>query len=75
MRHWLYPGQVNWTEEGHNFSWHMKLRIKTGQTVFVVVDRDKVETWEVRPRDQLTTREHPDFLSHRHHLFGLLQDH
>ena len=37
-----------------------------------------VETIEVglpRPRDQLTTREHPAFLAHRHHLFGLLQEH
>ena len=28
FRHWLYPGDVNWTEEGHKFSWHMKLRSK-----------------------------------------------
>ena len=28
-----------------------------------------------RPRNQLTTREDPEFLSHRHHLFGLLQGH
>lgn len=28
-----------------------------------------------RPRDQLTTREDPKFLAHRHHLFGLLQGH
>lgn len=37
-----------------------------------------VETIEVglpRPRNQLTTREDPRFLSHRHHLFGLLQGH
>jgi NitT/TauT family transport system ATP-binding protein len=36
------------------------------------------ETIEVglpRPRNQLTTREDPRFLSHRHHLFGLLQGH
>lgn len=26
-----------------------------------------------RPRNQLTTREDPEFLAHRHHLFGLLQ--
>ena len=26
LRHWLYPGTVSWTEEGHRFSWHMKLR-------------------------------------------------
>ncbi len=29
LRHWLYPGNVSWTEEGHRFSWHMKLRSKT----------------------------------------------
>lgn len=28
LRHWLYPGDVNWTEEGHRFSWRMKLRDK-----------------------------------------------
>ncbi len=25
LRHWLYPGKVGWTNEGHNFSWRMKL--------------------------------------------------
>jgi len=37
-----------------------------------------VETIEVglpRPRHQLTTREDPRFLAHRHRLFGLLQGH
>jgi NitT/TauT family transport system ATP-binding protein len=37
-----------------------------------------VETIEVglpRPRNQLTTREDPKFLAHRHRLFGLLQGH
>lgn len=28
LRHWMYGGNVSWTEEGHNFSWHMKLRDK-----------------------------------------------
>jgi NitT/TauT family transport system ATP-binding protein len=28
-----------------------------------------------RPRHQLTTREDPKFLAHRHHLFGLLEGH
>lgn len=27
-RHLCYPGNVNWTEEGHFFAWHMKLRDK-----------------------------------------------
>ncbi len=30
LRHFLYPGNVHWTEEGHRFSWHMKLRNKVG---------------------------------------------
>jgi len=29
FRHFLYPGNVSWTEEGHRFAWHMKLRSKT----------------------------------------------
>ena len=28
-----------------------------------------------RPRHQLTTREHPNFLAYRHRLFGLLREH
>jgi hypothetical protein len=28
FRHLLYPGNVSWTEEGHRFAWHMKLRSK-----------------------------------------------
>jgi vitamin K-dependent gamma-carboxylase len=39
LRHHLYPGDVNWTEEGHRFSWHMKLRNKTGKVSFFAVDR------------------------------------
>lgn len=36
FRHFLYPGNVNWTEEGHKFSWHMMLRAKNGFANFVV---------------------------------------
>jgi hypothetical protein len=28
LRHYLYPGDVSWTEEGHRFAWHMMLREK-----------------------------------------------
>lgn len=51
LRHWLYPGQVNWTEEGHNFSWHMKLRVKRGETKFLVGGV------EVDPREVVTKRQ------------------
>lgn len=39
LRHVCYPGEVNWTEEGHDFSWHMKLRDKEGVVRFTVEDR------------------------------------
>jgi hypothetical protein len=57
LRHWLYPGDVNWTEEGHNFSWHMKLRVKEGRTLFRVVDLRTGEQWVVDPRHRLTPRQ------------------
>ena len=38
LRHWLYPGDVAWTEEGHRFSWRMKLRDKQGTVAFLITD-------------------------------------
>lgn len=38
FRHLLYPGDVDWTEEGHQFSWRMKLRDKQGELSFIAVD-------------------------------------
>src|SRR5690606_12912505 len=34
MRPWFYPGDPSWTEEGHQFSWHMMLRSKDGKPTF-----------------------------------------
>jgi hypothetical protein len=28
LRHFVYPGRASWTEQGHYFAWHMKLRGK-----------------------------------------------
>ena len=39
LRHYLYPGDVTWTEEGHKYSWRMKLRDKDGWVRFRIVDR------------------------------------
>ena len=38
FRHYLYPGDVDWTEEGGQFAWRMKLRDKRGELRFVAVD-------------------------------------
>jgi Vitamin K-dependent gamma-carboxylase len=38
FRHWLYPGNVLWTEEGYRFSWRVMLVEKNGQATFHVKD-------------------------------------
>lgn len=40
FRHWLYPGNVSWTEEGHILAWHMKLRTKSVNAEFHVKDTE-----------------------------------
>jgi hypothetical protein len=58
LRHWLYPGSVHWTEEGHNFSWHMKLRDKEAvSTEFRVTNPATRQTWNIDPSDHLSSRQ------------------
>ena len=56
-RHFIYPGNVAWNEEGHRFSWRMKLRDKSGDILFMVRDPQSGESWEVDARDYLTHRQ------------------
>jgi vitamin K-dependent gamma-carboxylase len=46
LRHWLYPGDVAWTEQGHRFSWRMKLRDKQGSMAFLLTDPETGTSWE-----------------------------
>ncbi len=57
LRHYLIPGNVNWTEEGHNFSWHMKLRDKESVGFFLLTDSLTGEEWVVDPIDYLTPKQ------------------
>ena len=57
FRHFLYPGNVSWTEEGHNFSWHMKLRDKASDVWFFVKDPKTAEQWKEDPTHYLTRRQ------------------
>ena len=76
LRHYLYPGNVNWTEQGHRFSWHMKLRIKDGISEFDVADPRSGKTWTLDPRRHLTLRQfgrmscHPDMLLQFSHVLA-----
>jgi hypothetical protein len=54
FRHLLIPGNVHWTEEGHRWSWHMKLRDKEVEYARFVVDPPGPDNaYEVDPRDVL----------------------
>lgn len=57
FRHVLYPGNTHWTEEGHLWSWYMKLHSKEGRGVFIVRDPVSDTTTVVRPRRHLTPQQ------------------
>ncbi|MCI0507276.1 MAG: HTTM domain-containing protein [Gammaproteobacteria bacterium] len=54
LRHLLYPGNVSWTEEGHQFAWQMKLRDKQGFADFIVYDPASGQRWYIKPELYLT---------------------
>jgi len=58
FRHFLYPGHANWTEEGHRFAWHMKLRVKRAtQSKFYSFSQSGELLEEYDPADYLTERQ------------------
>ncbi|WP_022824250.1 HTTM domain-containing protein [Hymenobacter norwichensis] len=56
LRHFLYAGDVHWTEEGHHFAWHMMLRAKSGSLSYRVV-LPNGDTDIVQPTTYLTRRQ------------------
>lgn len=55
LRHHLYPGPVGWSEEGHLYSWRMKLRSKSGHNLFWVHDLCAGTLTQVDPSALLTS--------------------
>jgi hypothetical protein len=68
FRHYAIAGSPNWTEDGHRFAWHMKLRDKHGTVTFHVTKDG--ETWQVNPAEYLGDKQlqrlpgYPDRLVH-----------
>lgn len=56
LRHWLYPGNVLWTEEGFRFSWKVMVVEKSAHAAFTIKDEDG-KTTEVENRDFLTEKQ------------------
>ena len=57
LRHFIYPGDPNWSEEGHRFSWHMKLRQKVSQVDIVINDLNTNKSYLVDQSSYLTERQ------------------
>lgn len=75
LRHLLYAGYVNWTEEGHKFAWQMMLRDKVADTVFLTRHPATLVVKQVNPHDYMSPRKaekmakRPDMiLQFAHHL-------
>jgi len=51
LRHYLYPGDASWTEEGHHFAWRLMLRKKRADPRFtrVYVSDGEGRAWLVDP--------------------------
>lgn len=58
IRHIFIPGTVHWTEEGHRYSWHMKLRTKSSYGDYLVVDKKTGIKEIINPRNYLTGRQY-----------------
>jgi vitamin K-dependent gamma-carboxylase len=63
LRHWLIPGDVLWTEEGHRLSWRMMLRSRTGKTDFYVKHIETNFIEKINFHDYLTSEQISDFQS------------
>lgn len=53
LRHWLYPGDVNWTQEGNDFAWRMKMTHVRSRAQFYATDPTNQKTWEINPMDYM----------------------
>lgn len=49
LRHYAYPGNVRWTEEGYYWSWRVMLTEKTGYVEYRVTDTSTGHTWLTGP--------------------------
>ena len=81
LRHFAIEGNVSWTDESHNFAWHMKLRDKdTYRIVFYTFDnltggKRELPTSDLtdRQRTKMSTRPHM-IIYYAHHLRDRLME-
>lgn len=54
LRHFAYPGNVRWNEEGYRFAWRVMLSEKVGFVQYRVRDAVTGQSWLVEPDQYLT---------------------
>jgi hypothetical protein len=57
FRHLVIPGNVQWTEEGQRFSWHLLVQSKSFAVRYEVTDAASGRSWIEDPGRHLTTRQ------------------
>lgn len=76
LRHWAYPGNVRWNEDGYRFSWRVLLTEKTGHARFRVLDPASGQERLVYPDEYLTPLQvermatHPDMVLATAHIIA-----
>ena len=76
LRHWAYPGNVRWNEDGYRFSWRVLLTEKTGHARFRVLDPATGQERLVYPDEYLTPLQtermatHPDMVLATAHIIA-----
>jgi len=67
LRHFTFPGDVLWTEEGHRLSWRMMLRSRSGSIRYRVVNKATDKVTRIDLNEFLTKKQrrkvgaYPDF--------------
>lgn len=75
LRHFAYPGDVLWNEDGMRFAWHVLVREKQGSVTFVAVFANG-KRLEIPARNYLTPRQEremggqPDLILQLAHAIG-----
>lgn len=59
LRHFLYPGGIEWTYMEHRFSWQMMLERHVTRTFFYVTDPNTGREFRVRPEKYLDLQQIP----------------
>lgn len=54
LRHYAYPGNVRWNDEGYRFAWRVLLTEKVGMVEYRVHDPATGQNWRITPDDYLT---------------------